>query len=74
MYKEKYPESRKILHWKMMNATLANYQESLLDSDFVLPDGIALQLFYFVARLTKKIPRTEKNPGCINCKIRQTKQ
>jgi len=60
-YKEKYPASRKLLHGKMQNATLATYKDSLLDADFVLPDGIALQLFYFVARLTKKIYLDESN-------------
>ena len=32
-----------------------NYRQSLLDSDFLLPDGIALQLFYWLAVKLKRI-------------------
>lgn len=33
----------------------AYYKKSILDSDFLLPDGIALQIFYFFARRFGKI-------------------
>lgn len=33
----------------------AYYKKALLDSDFLLPDGIALQIFYLFARLLGKI-------------------
>ncbi len=35
------------------------YKKALLDSDFLLPDGIALQIFYFFARLFWKIKSKE---------------
>jgi UDP-N-acetyl-D-mannosaminuronic acid transferase (WecB/TagA/CpsF family) len=31
------------------------YKQHLLESDFLLPDGIALQVFYFIARLLRRI-------------------
>lgn len=32
-----------------------NYKQALLDSDFLLPDGIALQIFYWLAAKLKRI-------------------
>lgn len=41
-----------LVDYKSMNIRLvyAAYQQSILDADLVLPDGIALQLFYFFAK------------------------
>jgi N-acetylglucosaminyldiphosphoundecaprenol N-acetyl-beta-D-mannosaminyltransferase len=36
----------------------AAYKKALLESDFLLPDGIALQLFYWIASRLKKIKTT----------------
>lgn len=42
------------------------YRKSLLDSDFLLPDGIALQIFYFLARLLWRIKSKKYRPPNLN--------
>jgi len=64
-YKTRYPESKHLLQEDLQDMKFDDYKQSLLDADFLLPDGIALQLFYFVARLRKVIrkdPEGKKYP------------
>ncbi|HCB51894.1 TPA: hypothetical protein DEP21_05020 [Patescibacteria group bacterium] len=49
----------------------ASYKQALLESDFLFTDGIALQLFYWIAYKLKKIktprPRLENLNGSDFC-------
>ncbi len=51
--------------YKIMNINwiLASYQHAILDADLVLMDGIALQIFYFLAK-KKRIPNLNGTDFC----------
>jgi len=54
-FAEAVREDYKIMSPKTIGAA---YKKALLESDFLLPDGIALQLFYWIASKLKKIKTT----------------
>jgi len=51
LYKDLYPEQSKYLIWGLDNMKMTDFKFSLLKSDFLMPDGIALQLFYFIYKI-----------------------
>jgi len=56
-YQKLFPDVKKLLDTWLLNTTPKNYHQELLWSDFLLPDGIALQILFFVLRLRKYIKK-----------------
>jgi len=51
LYKNLYPKQSKYLIWWLINKSILNFKDNLLNMDFLFPDWIALQLFYFCYKI-----------------------
>ncbi|NOZ44285.1 MAG: hypothetical protein GXP45_04045 [bacterium] len=62
LYKDAYPQYRKLLSNKLEESRFIDYHQALLNADFLLTDGIAIQLSYFLLKLFHKFPFSKKIP------------
>gem|GEM_PF-4241478 len=60
-YIKLYPHSKNLMQNDISQKKPLDYENSLSNVDFLFPDGIALQILYFVLRLRKFIFRNSNN-------------